>query len=274
MKNLNRRDLLKWGLGASAIAFAPKHLFADAAKKPPIALQLYSIREECKKDLPKMLQAVKTMGYDGVELMAGNFGADAKEFRKMLDDNGLVCCGTHTPSDSLQDDNLPKIAEYMGITGGRNLIVPWLDGKTKADWLKHAAWLSERSEAAKKLGVAVGFHNHCHEMTKRFDGVCAWDLIFSNTPKEVIHQIDLGHCVTAGADPVPFIQKYAGRSKTVHVAEAGGGGIIGKGDVKWGEVLSALYQYGGTEWLVIECENKETPVADSAACFKGLKALM
>ena len=35
--------------------------------KIPIALQLYSIRGECERDLPGTLKAVAKMGYDGVE---------------------------------------------------------------------------------------------------------------------------------------------------------------------------------------------------------------
>ena len=39
----------------------------------PIALQLYSIRHDCEKDLPGTLKAVARMGYDGVEF-AGYYG--------------------------------------------------------------------------------------------------------------------------------------------------------------------------------------------------------
>lgn len=276
MKKISRREWLQWGLGATAFAMAPVRLWASekVAKEIPIALQLYSIREDCRKDLPKMIAAVAQMGYQGVELMAGNFGADAKEFRKLLEDNGLQCCGTHTPQDSLKDENLGKTADYLQEIGARYLIVPWMNADTKEDWLKLAQWLSDRSVAAGKLGMQIGFHNHRHEMTKVYDGKMAWELIFENTPKEVIHQIDVGHCVHAGVDPVPLINKFAGRSKTVHIAEYGGGGIIGKGDVRWKEVLPALAKNGGTEWFIIECENKETPVQDAKDCFDGLKSFL
>lgn len=271
---ISRRDLLKLGLGAAVASALPMNLMAACPKSVPIALQLYSIREACKKNLPAMIEAVAKMGYQGVELMAGNFDADAKEFRAMIDANGLKCTGSHTPKESLDDANIAKTCDYMAEIGGKYLIVPWLNGDTKDEWLRFAEWFSGRAEALKKYGMAVGFHNHCHEMTKTFDGKCAWDLIFENTPKEVVHQIDVGHCVTAGADPVPFIKKYAGRSKVNHIAECGGGGIIGKGTTKWNEVLPALANEGGAEWFVIECENLETPVEDAAACIKGLKALV
>lgn len=274
MSTLTRRDLLRLGLGAAVASALPLNLMAACPKSIPIALQLYSIREACKVDLPKMIEATEKMGYQGVELMSGNFGADAKEFRKMIDANGLVCTGTHTPKESLDDANLKQTCDYMATIGGKYLIVPWFNSDTKDGWLKFAEWLTSRVELMKPYGMCVGFHNHCHEMAPTFDGKSAWDLVFENTPKEVVHQLDIGHCVVGGADPVPFIKKYAGRSKVNHIAEAGGGGIIGKGDVKWKEVLPALANEGGAEWFIIECENDKTPVEDAAECLKGLKALV
>lgn len=277
MMNLSRRDLLKLGIGAVACATCaafPMNLMARCPKSVPIALQLYSIREACAKDLTGMIEAVAKMGYQGVELMAGNFGADAKEFRKLIDANGLKCAGTHTGKDTLEDANMAKTCDYMAEIGGKYLIVPWYDGNSKEDWLKFAEWLTSRVEPLKKYGMQVGFHNHSHEMTKMFDGKCAWDIVFENTPLEVIHQIDVGHCVAAGVDPTPFIKKYAGRTKVNHVAEWGGGGIVGKGECKWNEILPAMANEGGAEWLIIECENNVTPVQDAADCLKGLKALV
>jgi sugar phosphate isomerase/epimerase len=49
----------------------------------PIALQLYSVREDCQKDLPGVLQAVAKMGYQGVEF-AGYYGRTAQELPQML----------------------------------------------------------------------------------------------------------------------------------------------------------------------------------------------
>ena len=73
----------------------------------PIALQLYSVRHDCERDLPGALEAVAEMGYDGVEF-AGYYGRSARELRKMLDDLGLQVAGTHTRLPTLLDDALAE----------------------------------------------------------------------------------------------------------------------------------------------------------------------
>src|SRR5882672_2433351 len=105
----NRREFLR--CGASGVAGVSLGLGlvskagAAAGKKVPIKLQLYSLREQCKTDLPGMLAAVSKIGYKGVEF-AGYHGRSAKDLRKMLDDNGIVACGTHTPYESVLGDTL------------------------------------------------------------------------------------------------------------------------------------------------------------------------
>jgi len=61
-----------------------------------IGLQLYSVRGECKADLPATLKAVADIGYVGVEPYG--YGGDtmvwegheAADIRSMLDDLGLI----------------------------------------------------------------------------------------------------------------------------------------------------------------------------------------
>src|SRR5690348_14451309 len=112
MKNIshlkiNRRDFISTIAVASASFALTRPESAQAARsgKIPVGLELYTLREECKTDLPGMLSAVSKIGYKGVEF-AGYHGRTAKELRKMLDDNSIVACGTHTPYESVLGDKL------------------------------------------------------------------------------------------------------------------------------------------------------------------------
>ena len=84
----------------------------------PIGLQLYSVREDAAKDLSGVLKRVAQMGYAGVEF-AGYYGHSAPDVRKMLDDNGLKCCGTHTPLITLQGDALKHTVDLHKELGNK-----------------------------------------------------------------------------------------------------------------------------------------------------------
>ena len=67
----------------------------------PIALQLYSIREDCARDLEGSIKAVAEMGYEGVEF-AGYYQRGADELKSLCDAHGLQIVGTHIGLDALQ----------------------------------------------------------------------------------------------------------------------------------------------------------------------------
>src|SRR6266545_2534092 len=99
-QSISRRDFLKTSITATAALAAakPTNLFAAGeygGNKIPFGLQLFSVRNECAKDLDGTVAAVAKMGYKAVEF-AGYHGRDAKALRKLLDDVGLKCCEKKT----------------------------------------------------------------------------------------------------------------------------------------------------------------------------------
>src|SRR4051812_14480852 len=100
---ISKRDFLKLsvtGLAGACLSANAASGFAPDRRRIPMALQLYSLRKECAKDLEGTIAAVGKMGYKGVEF-AGYHGRDAKTLRKWLDDANLQCCGTHTGLETL-----------------------------------------------------------------------------------------------------------------------------------------------------------------------------
>jgi len=237
---------------------------SDTETKRPIGLQLFSIREDCKNDLPGSLRQVAEMGYDGVEF-AGYYDRSAAELRAMLDDVGLVCCGTHAKFDSLLDDAFDETAAFNRTLGNRFLIAPSIPKEFRASadgWKQAAEVFNGLAERAAALDLRVGYHNHNVEFTD-LGGGCGWDLFAANTRDDVILQIDTGNARHGGADPAPFIERYPGRSTTVHLKEwsAGGGegipqrrAVIGEGDEDWETVFRLCESVGATQWYIVEQE--------------------
>jgi len=247
-------------------------------RRAPIGLQLYSVREDCKRDLPGTIAAVAKMGYKGVEF-AGYYDRSAKQLLKMLDDNGLVCCGTHTGLDTLLGDNLARTIEFNRTLGNKYLIVPGLPGKYRAShqaWLDTAKLFNELAEKVKPHGMLVGYHNHSVEFTA-MDGELPWDTFYGNTRKDVIMQIDVGNAIHGGADPLPYLYKYPGRAITVHVKEfskTNKKALIGEGDVNWKAFFALCKAVGETEWYIVEQESYAYPPLECVGrCLRNLRKM-
>ncbi len=247
-------------------------------KKIPIGLQLYSIREDCAKDLPGTLAAVAKMGYVGVEF-AGYHGRSAKELRKMLDGLGLKCCGTHISLDTLLGDALPATIEFNLALGNKYLIVPSLKEERRSSrkaWLETARIFNEIAQKAKPHGLVTGYHNHDIEF-QPMEGELPWDTFFGNTTPDVVMQLDTGNARHGGADPLPFLKRYPGRALTVHLKAYSKGdpkAIIGKDDENWPAIFAACESVGGTEWYIVEQESYAyAPLECVGRCLENLRKM-
>lgn len=244
----------------------------------PIALQLYSIREDCARDLSHALQAVAQMGYEGVEF-AGYYDRSAEELREMCDDLGLQVVGTHTGIDTLLGDELAKTVEFNQILGNPYLIVPGLaaayQGSRQA-WLDTANLFNDIAERIADQEMFTGYHNHTGEF-EPVDGENPWDIFGKNTRDSVVMQIDIGHVLRAGADPVVYLERYPGRAKLVHLKEyaaTNDKAVIGEGDVPWEAVFRASESVGGTEWYIVEQETYAYPPIECAErCIENLRKM-
>jgi sugar phosphate isomerase/epimerase len=276
--NFTRRDLLRLGAGAAALwtSGAPTALLGagESTKKIPFALQLYSLRSIAGKDVPGTLAAVAQMGYQGVEF-AGYYDRKAPELRKMLDQSGLKCCGTHTALETLTGAALKGTVEFNQTLGNKNLIIPWLPPSittSLAALIDAAKLLTELADKVQDFGMRVGYHAHAHDFKPVADRV-PWEVLFTNAGPGVIMQMDVGNCLDGGGDPVAELKKFPRRSVTIHLKEHGGpeGAVIGQGDVPWKEIFQVCETTGGTEWYIVEQESyRGSPLESVKLCLENL----
>ena len=248
-------------------------------KKIPIAVQLYSVRDECAKDLPKTIAAVAKMGYQGVEF-AGYYNRTAKDLRKMLDDNGLKCCGTHIMLDALLGDEMARTVEFNRTLGNKFLIVPGLPGErtnSRKAWADTAGLFNEIAAKLKPLGFRTGYHNHSHEF-QPMEGALPWDIFFGTTTKDVVMQFDTGNAMHGGSDALPFLKRYPGQALTVHAKpysrSKGFDPVIGEDDIPWKDIFQVCETTGGTEWYIVEYESAAFPsLVAVEKCLQNLRKM-
>ena len=249
-----------------------------AKKRVPVAVQLYSVRGECGKDLPGTLSQIAEMGYEGVEF-AGYYGRDATALRKLLDERGLKCAGTHTGLNTLLGDELQKTIDLHKTLGAKFLIVPGLPGDRRNSakaWLETAGLFNEIAAKLKPHGMRTGYHNHSHEF-KPMDGKLPWDIFFGNTVPEVVMQVDTGNAMHGGGDAVALLKRYPGRAGTLHVkpfSRSNPKAVVGEDELPWNEIFTLCEATGGTEWYIVEYEVGGVPAVDAIKrCLEGMRKL-
>jgi sugar phosphate isomerase/epimerase len=274
----------------------PRRLFLGAAasligaggaaakrKRIPIALELYSVRDECKRDIKGTVRAVAKMGYDGVEFFATYFDyslEELKELRKLLDDLGIRCFSTHNSAKFLTPELLPRAIEVNQILGNQQIIqasAPKIP--TAKGWNELAERLNAAAAKLKPLGMRVGYHNHDVEF-RPVDGTIPWEILAGNTTKDVILQFDVGAAISAGADPIAWMKRYPGRTVTMHVKDyspdpaKGFKVLTGEGVAPWKKIFKLAEKSGGLECYIIEQEGSGYPPLETVErCLKAMRKL-
>lgn len=268
----------------------------------PVALQLYTVRDEMQADFEGTIRKVKALGYDGVEF-AGLFDKSAADIKALCEEVGLVPISAHVPLDDMVADPEGVLKDYAEI-GCKYVVVPYLTEERRPGtdgWEKTIADISLTCEAAKALGMTMLYHNHDFEFLK-VDGEYALDILYNSVPADLL-QTELDTCwVNVGGEvPAEYIAKYTGRAPVVHlkdfVMKGKGGKLyeligidddsdtaeedafsfapVGSGCQDMPAILDASVK-AGAEWVVVEQDRPakgHTPMQSAEMGREYLKTL-
>ena len=243
----------------------------------PVAVQVFSVRDDASKDLRGTLEAIKEMGYDGVEF-AGLYGNDPADVKKMCEEIGLVPISAHVPYQTMIADPEGVLSQYA-LIGCKFVAVPYLPPElrpgqpTYPSVVENIAMLGK---VAKSLGMQLLYHNHDFEFAK-VDGKYALDVLYETVPAEYLQtEIDTCWVNIGGENPAEYIRKYTGRAPVVHLKDFYGErsenmyeliGMeapkrppslelrpVGSGMQNFPEILKAA-EDAGAQWVVVEQDN-------------------
>lgn len=255
-------------------------------QKNKIAVQLYSVRDDLKNDFYGTLKKVKEFGYSGVEF-AGLFDNDPKDVKKMCDEIGLVPLSAHVPFQSILDDMDAVIDCYKTI-GCKYVVIPYLTEEYRPGNEGFKKVIDTAKVFGKKLkenGMILQYHNHDFEFLK-VDGEYALDILYKEVDASLLQtQLDVCWVNVGGENPAKYIEKYSGRTPTVHLKDFAGKksdnmyALIGINDdekLSSGEFQFRPLGYGlndfvsiinaadksGAEWYIVE---QDSPSMDKTA---------
>ncbi len=236
----------------------------------PIALQLWSVKDDTKLNFSATVRAVAAAGYDGVEL-AGYGNTDAAGAKAALAAAGLKVAGMHVGPDRLRTELRTVIEEAM-LLGTRHITCPWWNpvqfvspAACEAIGLELATW----GATVRSFGLQLSYHNHDGEM-KQLGGQRVIDWILgAAAPRDLAMEPDVFWVHTGGMNPSEFLRRYGARCPLVHIKDAAD---LGNGPVNFPPILETIRTIGAAEWLVIEQESfHDAPLAAVARDVKTLR---
>jgi sugar phosphate isomerase/epimerase len=255
---------------AASAADTSKAAGTGESFKGPLGIQLYSLRDQFKKDVPGTLAQVHEFGFHTVEL-AGTYGKSPDEFNALLASNHLKAIAGHFGYERFRDnpEGVAKEAKALGLEWAGTAWVPH-SGMVTEDWAKETAKVFNRAgEVLAQHGIKFYYHNHGYEFVTNQMGT-VFDLLVKETkPGLVYFEMDVMWVVFPGQDPAKLMEKHAGRWALMHIKDlkkgvptgslSGGtddrnGVVIGTGQTDWPALLRAS-QKAGVKHYFIEDES-------------------
>jgi sugar phosphate isomerase/epimerase len=295
---------------AAAATIALSAGLAPRARAYPLGLdpglQLWSVKDALEADQAGTLRKIGAMGYREVELY--QLPASVATFKQQCADSGLAIVGGHFYLQSLKDNRTIDAALQLGMSyvivvfptlqsirdkdisdmSVRDLN-PLYEKITADDYKWNADQFNHYGAQVKQSGLQLGYHTHAVDL-KRFGQRSAFEILIESTdPGLVVFEMDCGHVIHAGADPMAYLRKYPTRIQLLHLKDLKAGyGIsasidteekdtnaeLGAGVIDW-KTLFQVAAKGSIKHYFIEHEGEmaHPPLASAANSLAYLKHL-
>ena len=186
---------------------------------------------EAAQGFPAVLERLGRIGYAGVE-PAGLHGLSPKEFRRCVEDAGMVVSSAHT--DLPRGENANAILDVQEAIGNRLLVLPFLP--------------------------------HHWEFAKRVDERSALAFLFEQLDPEIFAELDVYWTRVGGEDPARVVSELGGKVRLVHVKDgpaddpAAPMTAVGDGALDIPAILGASHS---AEWHIVELDRCATDMCEA-----------
>lgn len=238
---LNRRHFIKQTgtLALSGLLANPLLETLDFAKSKKVGLQLFTLFNILDEDVKGNLKKVADLGFKEIESAfskkGGYYGMTHKEFKKVVEDLGMVWLSHHTlgapfkPRPGFDTSKMPKmvnlrdnaqeVVDQIKEAGVKYLVCANTPIETLDEVKGSTEVLHKTGELAKKAGLTFCFHNHDKEFIA-VEGQIPFDMFASQVSADLLHfELDLAWASKAGIDPVALFEKHPKRFPLWHVKD-------------------------------------------------------
>ena len=262
--------------------------FASSLSGQEVGLQLYSLRNQFKTDVPGTLELINDWGITNVE-GGGTYGLPMEEFKGLLKKNNLDVVSVGAGYDDLKDGNIDKIIANAKAFGAKYVMCAWISHEgNNFDIAKTKEATEVFNAAGKKLkaaGLTLAYHAHGYEFRPYKDGTL-FDYMAKNA-KDFAFEMDVYWVQHGGEDPLGLLNRYPDKFVLLHLKDMEKGTpkdntghsdvetnvVLGTGEVDIAGVVKRAKELGIVEYMFIEdeCSRVVEQVPQSLKYLEALK---
>ena len=250
----------------SSVLFTALFICCTFLQAQQIGLQLYSLRNQFKTDVPGTLAKIKEWKIREIE-GGGTYGLPMDQYKKMLAENNLKMISVGSEFDLLAKN--PQAAIDEAKTFGAKYItcfwIPHKDDDFTIDDMKRAVEVfTTAGKLINKNGLSLCYHTHGYEFRPYGDGTLFDYLVKNTDPRYVNFEMDVFWVKHPGQDPVVLLKKYPKRFPMLHLKDRQPGTdgnqnghadeetnvVLGKGDVGIAAIMKRAKKYGVKHYFI------------------------
>lgn len=184
-----------------------------------VGLQLYSLRNQFKKDVPGTLKLIHNWGIKYIE-GGDTYGLPLDEYKELLKKNGLEMVSLGASYEELRD-NPEKVVQSAKYFGAKYVMVAWIphDGTNFGfdDVKKATDIFNKAGQLLKDEGLNLAYHPHGYEFRPYKDGT-----LFDYMLKKAIHfdfEMDVFWVKQGGEEPLVLLKKHPKKFLLLHLKD-------------------------------------------------------
>lgn len=233
----------------------------------PISVQLYSLREESKRDFDAVLERLAAIGYKGVEPF-NLFGKTPQAFRTQVEDLGMTISSSHHPWANRAPIN--EVVETVGALGLNRAAGGFgPDDFASMDAVKRTAeTVNGLVDALAAHGISLFLHNHWWEF-QEIEGKLGYRHIAELCPA-VQFEVDTYWAANFGAvDAAAEVAHVRDRAPLLHIKDGPlerneAHVAVGDGKMDIAATIAAA-DPNVLEWIVVELDACDTDMMTAVA---------
>ncbi len=175
-------------------------------------------------------------------------------------------------------DNYQQLVDEAAEGGLSYLVCASTPVATLDEINKSIEVFQKTGEACKKAGIGFAYHNHATEFDAVEGGKTPYDLILSQTDKDLVKmELDLAWAVKAGKDPVKLFAEHPGRFPLWHIKDIKSDlktiTEVGNGVVDFKSAFAAA-KTAGLKYFFVEQDMAAQPIESITTSYTFLKKLL